>query len=64
MLSILRLSIDLFDPLTETPFGEKWIFIVQDCATKWSELFPLKEAKARECATTLLEEVALRFGLP
>lgn len=58
------LSIDLFGPLPETPSGEKWIFIVQDCATKWVELFALKEATAMECATTLVEEVALRFGLP
>lgn len=37
---------------------------MQDCTTKWTELFDLKEAIARECATTVLEEVALRFGLP
>lgn len=58
------LSIDLFGPLPETPSGDKWIFIIQDCATKWTELFALKEATARECAITLLEEVALRYGLP
>ena len=31
---------------------------------KQTKLFPLKEATATECAMTLLEEVALRFGLP
>ena len=57
-----RLSIYLLGPLPEAPSGEKWIFIVQDRVTKWVEFFPLKEARTRECATTLLE-VALGFGL-
>ncbi|GBM32806.1 Gag-Pol polyprotein [Araneus ventricosus] len=42
----------------------KWIFIVEDCTTKWVELFPLKQATAKECALTLLNEVFLRYGLP
>ena len=58
------LSIDLFGPLPESKTGKKWIFIVEDCATKWVELFALTQATAAQCATTLLEEVILRYGLP
>ena len=58
------ISIDLFGPLPETREGMKWIFIVEDCTSKWVELFPLKEATAKECALTLLNEVFLRYGLP
>ncbi|GFY00106.1 retrovirus-related Pol polyprotein from transposon 412 [Trichonephila clavipes] len=57
-------SIDLFGPLPESPSGQKWIIVVEDCCTRWVELFDLPQAPARECATTLMEEVILRFGLP
>ncbi|GFS86186.1 hypothetical protein TNCV_660721 [Trichonephila clavipes] len=58
------ISIDLFGPLLESPSGKKWIFIVEDCCTRWVEPFALPQAAARECATTLMEEVILRYGLP
>ncbi|GFS99640.1 transposon Tf2-6 polyprotein [Trichonephila clavipes] len=58
------ISIDVFGPLPESPSGKKWIFIVEDCCTRWVELFALPQATARECATTLMEEVILRYGLP
>ncbi|GFX95604.1 hypothetical protein TNCV_4826181 [Trichonephila clavipes] len=57
-------SIDLFGPLPESLSGEKWISIVEDCCIRWVELFALPQATARECATTLMEEVILRYGLP
>ncbi|GFW27614.1 retrovirus-related Pol polyprotein from transposon 412 [Trichonephila clavipes] len=57
------ISIDLFGPLPESPSGKKWIFIVEDCCTRWVERFALPQATARECATTLMEEVILRYGL-
>ncbi|GFY29754.1 transposon Tf2-6 polyprotein [Trichonephila clavipes] len=53
------ISIDLFGPLPESPSGKKWIFIVEDCCTRWVELFAFPQATARECATTLMKEVIL-----
>ncbi|GFW71264.1 pro-Pol polyprotein [Trichonephila clavipes] len=58
------IAIDLFGPLPETTEGMKWIFIVEDYTTKWVEIFPLKQATAKECAMTLLNEVFLRYGVP
>lgn len=58
------LSIDLFGPLPESASGKRWIFIVEDCSTRWIELFALKSATAKECAVTLVEEVFLRYGIP
>ncbi|GBM06076.1 Pro-Pol polyprotein [Araneus ventricosus] len=57
------IAIDLFGPLPESKDKKKWIFIVEDVATRWVELFALPNAIARECATVLMEEVLLRFGL-
>ena len=37
------LSIDLFGPLVESPTGLRWIFIVEDTASRWIKLFALQE---------------------
>ncbi|GBM59640.1 hypothetical protein AVEN_60381-1 [Araneus ventricosus] len=57
------IAIDLFGPLSESKNKKKWIFIVEDVATRWVKLFALTNATARECATFLMEETFLRFGL-
>lgn len=57
-------SIDLFGPLPDTQDGFRWIFIVEDNATRWVELFPLKIASAEQCARCLIDEVILRYGVP
>lgn len=58
------LAIDLFGPLPAGDQGERWVLLVEDTATRWTELFPLKEATAEVCARVLIEEYFLRFGLP
>ncbi|GFU10367.1 pro-Pol polyprotein [Trichonephila clavipes] len=58
------IAIDLFGPLPETTEGVKWIFIVDEYATEWVELFPLKQATAKECVITLLNKVFLRYVVP
>ncbi|GFX59358.1 retrovirus-related Pol polyprotein from transposon 412 [Trichonephila clavipes] len=58
------LVIELFGPLPESKDGKRWILIIEDCTTKWVELFALPNATAKECAITLIEEVLLRYGIP
>ena len=55
--------LDLFGPLVSSPEGYRHVLIVEDSASRWVELFALKSATAEECATTLLNEVLLRFGV-
>ncbi|GFX63849.1 hypothetical protein TNCV_4401431 [Trichonephila clavipes] len=57
-------AVDLFGPLPESKDGKRWILIIEDCTTKWVELFALPNATAKECAITLIEEVLLRYGFP
>ncbi|GFX48773.1 transposon Tf2-8 polyprotein [Trichonephila clavipes] len=59
-----NLAIDIFGPLPESKDGKRWILIIEDCTTKWVELFALPNATAKECAITLIEEVLLRYGIP
>ncbi|GFV35812.1 pro-Pol polyprotein [Trichonephila clavipes] len=58
------LSIDLLGPLPESKDGKRCILIIEDCTTKWVELFALPNATAKECAITLIDEVLLRYGIP
>lgn len=58
------LAIDLFGPLPAGRNGEKWVLLVEDTATRWTELFALKEATSEACARTLIEEYFLRYGFP
>ncbi|GFS77946.1 hypothetical protein TNCV_2028161 [Trichonephila clavipes] len=58
------LAIDLIGPLPESKDGKRWILIIEDCTTKWVELFALPNATVKECAITLIEEVLLRYGIP
>lgn len=57
-------AIDLFGPLPKSLENYQWILIVEDVSTRWVELFPLTEATAERCATILLEEIFLRYGMP
>ncbi|GFX58317.1 CCHC-type domain-containing protein [Trichonephila clavipes] len=43
------LDIDLFGPLLESKDGKRWILIIEDCTTKWVELFALPNATAKDC---------------
>ncbi|KAJ8951776.1 hypothetical protein NQ317_010589 [Molorchus minor] len=58
------LAIDLFGPLPIDSQGYQWILIVEDLATKWIEIFPLKYADAESCARLLIDEIFLRYGTP
>ena len=58
------ISFDLFGPLPTTRDGNNWIFIVEDNASRWIELFALKTATAEQCAQVLINEICLRYGTP
>lgn len=57
-------SFDLFGPLPKSKDNLAWIFIIEDCATRWVEMFALQQATAQECARILLDEIILRYGTP
>lgn len=57
-------AVDLFGPLPQTEDGFQWILIVEDVASRWTELFPLKEATAEACARILVDNIFFRYGMP
>ncbi|CAK1591913.1 unnamed protein product [Parnassius mnemosyne] len=58
------LAVDFFGPLPEGESGEKWILLIEDTATRWVEMFALKEATAEVTAKILIEQYFLRYGFP
>jgi hypothetical protein len=57
-------AFDLIGPLPPSENDERWIFVIEDVATKWVEMFPLQAATAANCAKILLDEIILRYGTP
>jgi transposase InsO family protein len=59
-----RISTDLFGPLPETTDGNKYILLLTDLFTKWTEIIAIPDATAETCANTILNEFISRFGCP
>ena len=57
-----RLSTDILGPLPLTPRGNRYILVVTDHFTKWTEIFPVPDQTATTCADKILNEVISRFG--
>lgn len=58
------IAFDLFGPLPKSSNNKNKIFIVEDVATRWVELFALEQATAEESVKILLNEIILRYGTP
>ena len=57
-------GIDLTGPLPKTRSGNTFILVIIDYFTKWVELFPLADTKAKTIAKIFVDEVLCRFGFP
>ena len=59
-----RIAVDILGPLPETNDGNKYILVIADYFTKWTEAYPMKTADAESVATILVEQFISKFGLP
>ncbi len=57
-------GIDITGPLPKTRQGNLYILVIIDYFTKWVELFPLPNTKAKTIAQLFLDDVICRFGFP
>ena len=57
-------AMDYMGPLPETTQGNRHLLVVMDHFTKWCEIFPTKDQKARTVAEILVSKVFSRFGPP
>ena len=59
-----RLAADLLDPLPISDLGNKYLLIVADYFTKWTEVFPIQNQEANTVAEKIVKEVVSRFRVP
>jgi len=57
-------AVDILSGLPTTPEGYKYILVLTDYFTKWSEEYPLMDAEASTCVRVMYDSFFARFGLP
>ena len=58
------ITIDILGPLPETPWKNKFILLVSDYFTKWTESYPIPNQEAATVAEKLVSEFTCRCGVP
>lgn len=59
-----RCAMDIMGPLPMTHNGNKYILVISDYFTKWTEAFAIPNQEARTVATILVQEFVCRYGVP
>ena len=55
-------SVDICGPFSPSRRGNKYILVVTDQATKWTEAFPMERQDAESVCKVLMDEIICRFG--
>ena len=58
-----RIAIDVMGPLTTTERGNKYILVISDYFSKWTESYPMPNQEAEMVANILVREFVARFGV-
>ena len=59
-----RLAMDILGPLPLTPRGNRFVLVVTDYFTKWTESYAIPNQEAVTVAEKLVGEFVCRFGVP
>ena len=59
-----RIAVDILGELPETEQGNKYILVVSDYFTKWTESYPMPNMEAVTVARLMIEQMICRFGIP
>ena len=59
-----RIAMDMLDVCDPTPDGYRYILVIADYFSKWTEAFPIKDKCADTVADVLVNKIILRFGMP
>ena len=58
-----RIAVDILGELPITERDNKYVLVVSDYLTKWTESFPMKNMEAATVARIMVEEVFTRFEI-
>ena len=59
-----RIAMDILDVCDPTPGGYRYILVIADYFSKWTETFLINNKCADTVADVLVEKIILRFGMP
>ena len=59
-----RIAMDILDVCDPTPDGYRYILVIADYFSKWTEAFSIKDKCADTVADVLVDKIILRFGMP
>ena len=59
-----RIAMDILDVCDPTLVEYRYILVIADYFSKWTEAFPIKNKCADTVADLLVEKIILRFGMP
>ncbi len=59
-----RVAIDILGPLPVTESGNRYVLVMIDCFTKWTECAPLPNQEAQTVAKPFVNQFVSRFGTP
>ena len=59
-----RIAMDILDVCDPTPDEYRYILVIADYFSKWTEAFPIKDKCADTVADVLVDKIILRFGMP
>ena len=59
-----HIAMDILDVCDPTPDGHRYILVIADYFSKWTEAFPMKNKCMDTVADLLVDNIILRFGMP
>ena len=59
-----RIAIDVMGPLPLSEMGNKYVLVISDYFSKWTEAYAMPNQEAETVARIVVQEFVVRFGLP
>ena len=59
-----RVAMDLLDMSVTTTRGNRYVLVMVDCFSRWTEACPLPDKTAHSVADAFFNQVVCRFGMP
>ena len=59
-----RVPFDILGKLPTTDSGNKYVLVISDCFTRWTECVPLPDQEAETVARAFVDNFVCRFGTP
>ena len=59
-----RVAMDLLDMSVTSPRGNRYVLVMVDCFSRWTEACPLPDKTAQSVADAFFNQIVCRFGMP